>query len=48
MSNRIHKVAVDEDWLALRFRHVDNIKTMVRKQAVTEKGKQRVNELEKS
>ncbi|MEB1805828.1 MAG: DUF3052 domain-containing protein [Bacillaceae bacterium] len=44
----VRQVAVDEDWSALRFRHVDNIKTMVRKQAVTEKGKQRVNDLENS
>ncbi|MDE5414841.1 DUF3052 domain-containing protein [Alkalihalobacterium chitinilyticum] len=44
----VRQVAVDEDWSALRFRHVDNIKTMIRKQAVTEKGKQRVNDLENS
>ncbi|WP_216830544.1 DUF3052 domain-containing protein [Alkalihalobacterium elongatum] len=42
----VRQVAVDEDWSALRFRHVTNIKTMVRKQAVSEKGKRRVSELE--
>ncbi|SFL99524.1 hypothetical protein SAMN03159341_113131 [Paenibacillus sp. 1_12] len=37
----VRQIAIDEDWSALRFRHVDRIKSMVREFAVTEKGKQR-------
>lgn len=33
----------DDDGSALRFRRVEHIKTMVRKSAVTEKGKERVD-----
>ena len=35
-------IAIDEDWSALRFRNVDYIKTMKRKTAATEKGKERI------
>lgn len=37
----VRQVAIDEDWSALRFRKTEHIKTMVRKFAVTEKGKER-------
>lgn len=37
----VRQVAIDEDWSALRFKKVEHIKTMVRKMAVTEKGKDR-------
>jgi hypothetical protein len=37
----VRQVAIDEDWSALRYRKVENIKTMVRKFAHTEKGKER-------
>ncbi len=37
----VSQVAIDEDWSALRFRPVEKIKTMIRKFAVTEEGKQR-------
>jgi hypothetical protein len=38
----VSQVSIDDDWSAMRFRHVDNIKTMKRKTAATEKGKNRV------
>jgi hypothetical protein len=38
----VSQVSIDDDWSAMRFRHVDNIKTMKRKTATTEKGKERV------
>lgn len=34
-------VAVDNDWSAIRLRHIDNIKKITGKSAVTEKGKER-------
>ena len=39
----VRQVAIDEDWSALRFRHVDYIKTMKRnpKLAMSAKGKKR-------
>ncbi|TXC93027.1 DUF3052 domain-containing protein [Metabacillus litoralis] len=40
----VRQVAIDEDWSALRFRKVENIKKMIRKFAVTEQGKQRIDE----
>ncbi|MGM0876642.1 MAG: DUF3052 domain-containing protein [Bacillota bacterium] len=40
----VRQVAIDDDWSALRFRKVENIKTMKRKFAVTEKGKQRTEQ----
>ncbi|WP_240415676.1 DUF3052 domain-containing protein [Paenibacillus periandrae] len=40
----VRQIAIDEDWSALRFRHVDRIKNMVRTSAVTDKGKQRIQE----
>lgn len=36
------QVAIDADWTAMRFRHVDDIKIMRRKTAATEKGKSRI------
>ncbi|MFD2672819.1 DUF3052 domain-containing protein [Marinicrinis sediminis] len=38
----VRQVSIDEDWSALRFRLVHQIKTMSRKFAVTEEGKKRV------
>jgi hypothetical protein len=37
----VRQIAIDEDWSALRFRKVEQIKTMTRNFAVTEEGKQR-------
>lgn len=37
----VRMVAVDEDWSALRFRRVENIKKMTRSFAITTKGKER-------
>ncbi|HYH05211.1 MAG TPA: hypothetical protein VEC37_19135, partial [Bacillota bacterium] len=34
-------IAVDEDWSALRFRRVENIKTMTRSFAMTKEGKEK-------
>lgn len=38
----VRQVAIDEDWSALRFRKPENIRTMVRKSAVTKEGKKRI------
>lgn len=35
-------VSIDEDWSAIRFKNVDNIKNMKRKTATTKKGKERI------
>lgn len=43
----VSQVSIDDDWSAMRFRHVDNISTMKRKTAATEKGKERIKENEK-
>ncbi|MDP4087728.1 MAG: DUF3052 domain-containing protein [Bacillota bacterium] len=40
----VSQVAIDEDWSAMRFRPVDSIKTMTRKTAATEKGRERIKE----
>ncbi|MFC0557456.1 DUF3052 domain-containing protein [Halalkalibacter alkalisediminis] len=37
----VRQVAIDEDWSALRFRHVSLIKNMIRTFAVTKEGKER-------
>ncbi len=37
----VRQVAIDEDWSALRFRHVKNIKTLTRSFAMSEEGKTR-------
>lgn len=37
----VRQIAIDDDWSALRFRKVEKIKSMTRKFAVTEKGKER-------
>jgi hypothetical protein len=42
----VRQIAIDEDWSALRFRRVEKIKSMVRKFAVTEQGKQRTEQKE--
>jgi hypothetical protein len=41
-------VAIDEDWSALRFRKVENIKTMTRSFAMTAKGKEKVKSAKKA
>lgn len=41
----VSQVAINEDWSAMRFRHIDNIKTLKRKTASTEKGKERIKEV---
>jgi hypothetical protein len=38
----VSQVSIDDNWSAMRFRHIDNIKTLKRKTAATEKGKERV------
>ncbi len=38
----VTQISIDEDWSALRFRNVDYIKTMKRKFALSEKGKERI------
>lgn len=38
----VMQVSIDEDWSALRVRHVDNIGTMKRKTAYSNKGKERI------
>lgn len=38
----VTQVAVDEDWSAMRFKPVDDIKNMKRKTAATEKGRERI------
>ena len=35
-------IAIDDDWSALIVKNVDNIKTMKRKTAISEKGKERI------
>ncbi len=37
-------IAIDDDWSALRFRQIENIKTMSRKFAISDKGKERIKE----
>lgn len=44
----VRQVAIDEDWSALRFRKVEKIKTMTRKFAVTDEGKQRTEQNERN
>lgn len=38
----VTQVAIDEDWSALRIKHVDKIKNMTRSWALSEKGKERI------
>lgn len=38
----VRMVAVDEDWSALRFRRVDQIKTMTRSRTISDAGKERM------
>jgi hypothetical protein len=44
----VRMVAIDEDWSALRFRRAENIKTMTRRSALSEKGKERIKSSKKS
>ena len=39
----VTQISIDDNWSALRFRHVDNIKTMTRSKAISDKGKKRIN-----
>lgn len=43
----VRMVAIDEDWSALRFRRVENIKTMTRSFALTEAGKAKTQKSKK-
>jgi hypothetical protein len=43
----VTQIAVDDDWSALRVRPVDEIRTMKRQWAVSEKGKERIKENKK-
>ncbi|QVK17637.1 DUF3052 domain-containing protein [Mycoplasmatota bacterium] len=38
----VSQVSINNDWSAMRFRHVDKIKKLTRKTAATEKGKERI------
>lgn len=38
----VTQVSIDDDWSAIRYRHVDRIRKMTRKFAATEKGKERL------
>ncbi|WP_105617147.1 DUF3052 domain-containing protein [Vallitalea okinawensis] len=38
----VRMVAIDADWSAMRFRHVDHIKTMTRSKAATKEGKMKI------
>lgn len=38
----VSQISIDEDWSALRYRNVDYIKSMKRKTAATEKGRERI------
>lgn len=40
----VSQVSIDEDWSAIRYRNVDNIKSLKRKTAATEKGRERIEE----
>jgi len=44
---RVRQVAIDEDWSALRFRRVEFIKTMIRKEsfALTDRGKRKARKV---
>ena len=37
----VRMVAIDEDWSALRFRHVDNIKVMTRSRTLSDAGRKK-------
>jgi hypothetical protein len=39
----VRMVAIDEDWSALRFRHVDNIKVMTRSRTISDAGTERIS-----
>lgn len=44
----VSQYALDEDWSAMRFRPVHEIKKMVRQNAATKEGRQRVEEAKKT
>lgn len=39
----VRQISINEDWTALRFKKVSDIKTMKRKTALSEKGKERIS-----
>lgn len=39
----VTQISINDDWSALRFRQVEHIKTMKRKFALSEKGKERIS-----
>lgn len=41
----VSQVALDEDWTAMRFKPVDQIKKMERKTAATRKGRERIEKM---
>lgn len=41
----VRMVAIDEDWSALRFRRVDQIKTMTRSRTISDAGKQKTSQV---
>ena len=43
----VRMVAIDEDWSALRFRHVDNIKVMTRSRTLSDAGTQKISSSKK-
>lgn len=38
----VSQISINDDWSALRYRNVNNIKSMKRKTAATEKGRERI------
>ncbi|MDS1030972.1 DUF3052 domain-containing protein [Bacillota bacterium LX-D] len=42
----VTQISIDDNWSAIRYRHVDHIKTMKRKTAASEKGKERIKSKE--
>lgn len=40
----VSQISIDEDWSALRYRNVDYVKSMKRKTAATEKGRERIED----
>lgn len=38
----VTQISLDEDWSAIRFRSVDYIKTMIRKTAASDRGKEKI------
>ena len=40
----VFQISIDNDWTAMRFRNVDEIKSLKRKFAVSDKGKERIKD----